>query len=203
VSIIRYSYDFLKMCREKKYVAIKVLKGYATSLVQKDIMWELAAFELLSAPSPASGLESNHCLRLISHFMHMGNVQDGEHLCLVTDVMGGDVRSLMRDTVAKHNAMPLPLAKRILLHTLRGIAYMHRCGVVHTDLKSDNIMFDTSCTTTNDFAALVAADPPRLNPPEDSWEGTVQTAVSQPLPLPSLSDTMARTFQVADFGSGR
>jgi serine/threonine protein kinase len=123
------------------------------------------------------------------------------HICLVTDVMGGDVRSLLRDILAKHKAMPFPLAKRILWHTLRGIAYMHRCGVIHTDLRSDNIVFDAS-TTTDDFASLAAADPPQLNPPEYSWECTVQTAVSQPLSLPSISEAITRTFLVADFGSG-
>jgi len=98
--------------------------------------------------------------------------------------------------------MPFPLAKRILWHTLRGIAYMHRCGVIHTDLRSDNIMFYAS-TTTDDFASLAAADPPQLNPPEYSWECTVQTAVSQPLPLPSISEAITRTFLVADFGSAQ
>ena len=200
---MRYACDSLKIYRQKKYVAIKILKGYATNLVRKGITWELAALERLSAPTSASGHESNHCLRLLSHFTHTGNDQDGEHLCLVTDIMGGDVRSLLRHTLANHNAIPLPLAKRILLHTLRGIAYMHYCGVVHTDLKADNIMFDAGFTTTADFATLIATDPPRLNPPEDSWEGTVQTAVSQPLPLPALSDVMTRTFLVADFGSGK
>jgi serine/threonine protein kinase len=100
-----------------------------------------------------------------------------------------------------NKAFPLPLAKRILLHTLRGIVHMHSCQIVHTDLKHDNIMFDAGSLTNDDFAALIEADPPRRHhSPED---GTFQAAVSQPLPLPSVSEAMKRTYLVSDFGSGK
>jgi serine/threonine protein kinase len=130
--------------------------------------------------------------------MHPGRVQDGDHLCLVTDVLGGDVKRLQKF----QRRFPLPLAKHILLHTLRGIAQMHSCEIVHTDLKHDNIMFDAGSLTQTDIAALVEADPPRRHPPEESLECTVQVAVSQPLPLPSLSEAMTRNYIVSDFGSG-
>ena len=186
--------------REKRYVSVKALKGYATELVQRGVMWELAALQRLS--SPWTGPPSDHCLRLIAHFIHPGKAQDGNHLCLVTQLLAGDVRTLQ--VSMKNNAFPLPLAKRILLHILRGIEYMHRHGVTHTDLKHDNILFDLGRLTTADVSAIVEADPPRLNPPEASWDSTVQSAVSQPLPLPSsVEDAMTRTYLIADFGSGK
>ena len=79
---------------------------------------------------------------------------------------------------------------------------MHSREVVHTDLKPDNIMFDVGPMTNDRFASLVNADPPRRHPPEKSWDWIVQAAASQPLPLPSLSEAMERTYIVADFGSG-
>ncbi|KAF8067837.1 kinase-like domain-containing protein, partial [Lyophyllum atratum] len=109
--------------------------------------------------------------------------------------LGGDVKSLQVKVARK--GLPLPLAKRILLHTLRGLAHMHHCNIVHTDLKHDNIMFDAGSA---DIAALIEADPPRRHAPEESWECTVQAAVSQPLPLPSLSEAVTRTYVVSDFG---
>jgi serine/threonine protein kinase len=116
--------------------------------------------------------------------------------------MGGDVKALQVEVAGK-NGLPLPLAKRILLHTLRGLAHMHHCQIVHTDLKHDNIMFDTGPITQADIAALIERDPSRRHPPEESWECVVQAAVSQPLPLPSLSEAMNRTYMVSDFGSGK
>ncbi|GJJ14313.1 hypothetical protein Clacol_008577 [Clathrus columnatus] len=32
--------------------------------------------------------------------------------------------------------------KRILLHVLRGIAHMHSCGIVHTDINPETVLFD-------------------------------------------------------------
>jgi serine/threonine protein kinase len=111
------------------------------------------------------------------------------------------VKCLQIEAAGKQG-FPLPLAKRILLHTLRGLAHMHNYGIVHTDLKHDNIMFDAGSLTQADMEALIDGDPPRRHPPEESWDCTVRAAVSQPLPLPSLSDAMTRTYIVSDFGSG-
>ena len=63
-------------------------------------------------------------------------------------------------------------------------------------------MFDVGSLTHADIEALIDKDPPRRHSPEESWESIVQAAVSQPLPLPSLSDAMTRTYIVSDFGSG-
>ena len=115
--------------------------------------------------------------------------------------MGGDIKSLQVEVAGKEG-LPLPLAKRILLHTLHGLAHLHHCHLVHTDLKHDNIMFDTGPITQDDIATLTKMDPARRHPPEESWECTVQAAVTQPLPLPSLSDATSRNYMVADFGSG-
>jgi serine/threonine protein kinase len=38
--------------------------------------------------------------------------------------------------------VPLPLTKRVLRDSLRGIAILHEKGIVHTDIKPNNIMVD-------------------------------------------------------------
>jgi len=98
--------------------------------------------------------------------------------------MGGDVRSL-HEKLAGGEGLPLSLVKRVMIHTLRGLAHTHR----HADLRQDNILFDTALTQA-DIEALVEADRPRYRPPEQSWECTVQAAVSQPLPSPLLVEVM-------------
>ncbi|KAG2035067.1 kinase-like domain-containing protein [Suillus americanus] len=113
------------------------------------------------------------------------------------------VKSLQKE-VARNEGLPLPLVKRIMMHTLRGLAHMHALHIVHTDLKQDNnIMFDMGSLTQADIAALIEADPARRHPPEESLDCVVQAAVSQPLPLPSLAEAMMRNYIVADFGSAQ
>ncbi|KAF8516871.1 kinase-like domain-containing protein [Gautieria morchelliformis] len=180
--------------RENSFVAVKVLKGHSTDLVRRGRTWELEALKLVSSPP------SSHCLQLLSHFTIPGKGSAGEHLCLVTPVLGGDVKSLYERN--NRQTFPLKLAKRILLQTLRGIGHAHRSGVVHTDLKHDNIFFDNH-TSTADVEALLASDPPRRHPPEASFDGTVQAAVSQPLPIPTAEEAMQCTYVVADFGSAQ
>ncbi|KAF8062371.1 kinase-like protein [Lyophyllum atratum] len=172
---------------EKRYVAIKALKGYSTDLFKRNVTWELPALKRVASIPPPPGVETTHWPQLLDYFIQPGRDRDGEHLCLVTDVLGGDVKRLQVEVAKK--GLPLPLAKHILLHTLRGLAHMHHCGTVHTDLKHDNIMFDAGSAYCRAHRGGPAA-----------WECTVQAAVSQPLPLPSLSEAMTRTYVVSDLG---
>ncbi|KIJ33147.1 hypothetical protein M422DRAFT_52576 [Sphaerobolus stellatus SS14] len=180
--------------QENSHVAIKILNGYNTDLAQRGRVWELEALKRLSSPT-----SSAHCLRLISNFTIPGKGSAGEHLCLVTQLLGGDVKSLHE----RHRTVfPFLLAKRILLHVLRGIVHAHSRGVVHTDLKHDNVFFD-ACMSAEVLDKLLASDPPRRYPPESSYDGTVLAAVSQPLPAPTMEEAMQRNYVVADFGSGK
>lgn len=45
--------------------------------------------------------------------------------------------------------LPLPLVKRILRDSLRGIAALHEKGIVHTDIKAINILVDWDETGGN------------------------------------------------------
>ena len=97
--------------------------------------------------------------------------------------------------------LPLPLTKRILLHTLRGIAHAHKSGVVHTDIKPSNIFINSSITQAG-IKNLVEWIPSRRHPPNCTPEGPLSAAVSQRLPLPNMEEAMERTFLLGDFGSG-
>ncbi|KAG7089889.1 hypothetical protein E1B28_011523 [Marasmius oreades] len=44
--------------------------------------------------------------------------------------------------------VPLPIAKRTLLDTLRGLHHAHTPDVVHADIGIDNVFIDTGLTTT-------------------------------------------------------
>ncbi|KAJ7036690.1 kinase-like protein [Mycena alexandri] len=171
------------------FVAIKALTGHMTGMNEKGVYWEAEALRLLSFRSqdPSFKPSSPHCVRLLDEFILPGRGSAGSHMCFVMPVYG--------------TPFELPTAKRISLHLLRGIAFAHERGIVHTDLKHDNIFFTTELETT-DIERWLKEDPSRRHEPELSQDGIIKAAVSQP--LPKISDELARraTYVLSDFGCG-
>jgi serine/threonine protein kinase len=164
--------------QDAKHVAVKVLTGFATRLASEGLTPEVDVLRKLSSSPRGAEPREGHCLSLHSNFLHPGRADTGPHLCLVTDVFGGDVEHLKRSYGAR-NGFPLSLAKRILLHMLKGLATMHQQGIVHTDLKHDNILFDRGQHSEADLGS------------------------ENPLPVPSISEALDRTFVIADFGNAQ
>lgn len=162
-------------------------------MYERAIAWEADALRLVSQ-LPISP----HCASLLDEFTIPGKGSSGSHMCFVMPVYGGDVKALVE---ARKTALPFPLAKRILLHLLRGIAHAHERGIVHTDIKHDNIFFSTTMTL-DDIEAWMMKEPSRRHPPESSYDGVLQAALSQPLPMITEDEAAQATYSLADFGSG-
>ncbi|KAK7053151.1 hypothetical protein VNI00_003770 [Paramarasmius palmivorus] len=177
----------------RNFVAVKVCTGHTTELDRKNLVWESDALRAVSF-EPLSP----HTIRLLSDFTLPGNELTGDHLCFVTPLYRGDVSSLMAARSGK--GLPLPLAKRILLHLLRGIVHAHSRSVVHADLKTDNIFIDTRLSSAN-VEGFLKEYPARRHEPELSHEGQiVQSAVSQHFPVISLEEAQEATYVLGDFG---
>jgi serine/threonine protein kinase len=183
----------LQFYSDNKFVAIKVLTGHMTNMYERALVWEPEALRLVSR-LPASP----HCTQLLDEFTIPGKGSAGSHMCFVMPVYGGDVKGLAE---ARTTALPSPLVKRILLHLLRGIAHVHGRGIVHTDIKPDNIFFSTTMIA-DDIEAWLTKEPSQRHALEASHDGPVQAAVSQPLPVISEGEAMRATYLLADFGCG-
>ncbi len=87
------------MSTNNTYVVLKALNGFHTELFERGRNWGLEVLERVS-----SSLLMPHCLQVMSHFTFPGKGTVGQHLCLVTNVLGGDVKL----PFTKYGISPLP-----------------------------------------------------------------------------------------------
>lgn len=200
--------------------AIKILTGYAMHLNCERKLWELEVFQQLSLVTPSKIWGWLLCL-LLTHFVHPGIEDDGEHLCLVTELFLSNIQDT-QDAIHP-GFFPLPIMKHILRHLLLGIVRLHTCGIAHTgmfallrdwrwftlhensleDIKPDNIMIGLgSRWATQAIDIWVTENPPCTYTPERSLHKMVSAFVSQLFPPPMLDVLPSSKIKLGDFNSG-
>lgn len=151
--------------RNQGLAAMKILIGNLS--VEKGAWDELGILRTLHDGN-AQSLGYRRICQLDESFVHKG--PNGDHICLVMEPLGLSLLDIYRGFP---DAMPLILVKRIATHILQALRYIHEeCGVIHTDIKGDNI--------------LMTGAPPELG------QATIQL---------SMDDLMSSTFKLTDFGA--
>ncbi|KAF2100087.1 serine/threonine kinase [Rhizodiscina lignyota] len=85
-------------------------------------------------------------------------------------ISGGSVGSCLR----KHGKFEEPVVSSLTRQTLSGLAYLHREGVLHRDLKADNILLDVDGTCKiSDFGISKKTDDIYGNDVTNSMQGSV------------------------------
>ena len=203
---------------DNTHVAVKILTGYATHLNRDHKLRELEVLQRLSSTTPDDS--SGHCVRFLAQFIHPGIEEDGEHLCLVTELFWSNVQDFQE--TLQGGFIAVPTVKQILRHLLLGIARLHKCGIAHTgmlpllksydndclscklaDIKPDNIMIGLGRHWTTDaINNWVMENPPRAYAPERSLNKMVSAYLSQSFPPPTLDELPSCNFKLADFSNG-
>lgn len=106
---------------------------------------ELAMLEQLATAGEEDS-NSRHITKLLGHFKLEG--PNGVHQCLVLEVMASTAASLVEELpenrpmrLGKTQRYPKWMAKKLLLHALRGLAFLHQNGIVHADVQPGNLLF--------------------------------------------------------------
>lgn len=99
----------------------------------------LEEIELLEQAQAAGNGSHQHVAQLLHHFSHDAGAGGGKHVCMVFEVLGESLLSLMKRF--NYRGLPVNMVKRITRQVLDGLAFLHdTCGIVHTDIKPENIL---------------------------------------------------------------
>ncbi|GAA39797.2 serine/threonine-protein kinase PRP4 [Clonorchis sinensis] len=109
-------------------VAIKIIRN--NEVMHKSGLKELEVLKKLNDADPH---DRYHCLRLYRHFFHKN------HLCMVFELMSMNLREVLKKygrNIGLHIAAVRSYTQQILL----ALKLMRKCGILHADIKPDNIL---------------------------------------------------------------
>lgn len=155
------------------YLALNVTTGEMIAVKQVDVPKHGATTQGLrevidSLHSEVSALKDLEHLNIVQY---LGFEETKEHYNLFLEyVPGGSVGSCIRI----HGRFEEPLIRFITIQVLRGLAYLHSCGILHRDLKADNLLLDLDgVCKISDFNISKRSSNIYANDAEMSMQGTI------------------------------
>lgn len=101
------------------------------------------------------------CARLTDSFDHLG--PHGRHVCMVFERLGDNLLTLIR--LYDHRGIPLDVVRAITAQILVALRYLHTtCGIIHTDMKPENVMLKYSVRHRAAVASAAVAAPEEQKP---------------------------------------
>ena len=150
-------------------------------------MLETIAQNTLSHPG------KEHIISLKDYFKHKG--PNGEHGCLVFKAMGPSTAAMVEclpepllSKTGRRERYPIWMARSLLRQALLSIDFLHRIGIIHSDLQPSNLLFLATDLTLVEETRLSQKDvKPTSMVPIERQDGKVDLwapkylAINQPL----------------------
>ncbi|KAL3664610.1 hypothetical protein V7S43_010359 [Phytophthora oleae] len=141
-------------CGSLKVVAVKLIRN-------NDVMRDAAQTELklLNELGERDSRDKKHCIRLLDSFTHRN------HVAMVFEPMQMNVREAMKKFGGK-GGISIQAVRVFSKHLLIALNHLETCGVIHADIKPDNMLLDEKQTTIKlcDFGSAFKADDGKQDP---------------------------------------
>ncbi len=124
-------------------------RAVAIKVVRPDLARSIAGDRFLREIAITARLNHPHILALLDS----GSAADGEILYYVMPVATGQS---LRDRLAATGSLPQAEAIRIASDAVEALVHAHACGVVHRDIKPDNILLSAGHAIVVDFGIAKA-----------------------------------------------
>ncbi|KAF8485412.1 kinase-like domain-containing protein [Gautieria morchelliformis] len=118
-----------------RYAALKVLAADVSKVSEVAILRRLKQRQLNDGGSDGQ----EFLVEYLDDFKVEG--PNGTDQCIVTEVLGPSIGDDDLDEIYDDEQYPIDIAKNLVAQVMRGVAYLHSCGVVHGDLHVGNILF--------------------------------------------------------------
>ena len=148
MAVLSTTFDRISQALSGSYTLERELGagGMATVYLARDLKHGRDVAIKVVRPEIAASLGTERFLREIAISAHLQHpniltlIDSGEADGLLYCVMPFIKGETLRTRLARDGALPVAEAMRILRDVLDGLAYAHEHGVVHRDIKPDNIM---------------------------------------------------------------
>jgi len=157
--------------------------GMATVYLARDLKHARDVAVKVVHPAIASALGADRFLREIEivaqlHHPHIVPLYDsGEADGLLFYVMPYEAEPTLRQRLARDGPLPVEDALLILRDVCEGLAYAHQRGIVHRDIKPDNVLLSGRHAMVTDFGVAKAAS--------ETTSGNTATATGVTLGTPA------------------
>ncbi|KAH7910093.1 kinase-like domain-containing protein [Hygrophoropsis aurantiaca] len=119
--------------RAGRYASLKIIAAEAAnSASELDVLRHLKAVQANSPGIPGG----EFVVKVFDDFTLDG--PNGTHQCVVTEVLGPPLD--LEPMEMAHSVYPIDMAQRMVAQIARGVAYLHRIGIVHGDLHPGNVL---------------------------------------------------------------
>jgi serine/threonine protein kinase len=170
--------EFQGRCVGNSYILIRPIGHGATGTVWRavdrttgaQVAVKLLREDLVRHPKLVTRFVQERAILLMLRHPHIVRVRDlltvGDSLGLVMDLVEG---GSLREYLHARGTLPVAQAARLLAQVAAALAEAHRLGVVHRDLKPDNVLVDLGPdgpeTRLTDFGIARVLDSPGMTTP--------------------------------------